>query len=69
LRIDRSFIRDVAINSNDETIVRTIIAMAHGLKLDVIAEGVETEEQRRLLLKHDCHHYHGYLFGRLLPAE
>ncbi|MBU2478074.1 MAG: EAL domain-containing protein, partial [Gammaproteobacteria bacterium] len=39
------------------------------LKLDVIAEGVETEEQRQLLLKHDCHHYQGYLFGRPLPVD
>lgn len=69
LKIDQSFINDIATNNNDEMIVHTIIAMARGLKLDVIAEGVETEEQRQLLLKHDCHHYQGYLFGRPLPAD
>lgn len=69
LKIDQSFISDIATNNNDETIVHTIIAMARSLKLDVIAEGVETEEQRQLLLKHDCHHYQGYLFGRPLPVD
>ena len=69
LKIDRSFISDIATNTNDETIVHTIIAMARGLKLDVIAEGVETQAQCQLLLKHDCRHYQGYLFGRPLPVE
>lgn len=47
----------------------TIIAMAHGLNLDVIAEGVETEEQRQLLLMNGCTHYQGYLFGKPVPIE
>lgn len=69
LKIDQSFINDISTNSSDETIVHTIIAMARSLKLDVIAEGVETEEQRQSLLRHDCHHYQGYLFGKPLPAD
>jgi EAL domain-containing protein (putative c-di-GMP-specific phosphodiesterase class I) len=67
LKIDQSFVRDIAIDSSDQAIVCTIIAMARTLNLNVIAEGVETEEQHRLLLNHDCTNYQGYFFGRPVP--
>jgi diguanylate cyclase (GGDEF)-like protein/PAS domain S-box-containing protein len=69
IKIDQSFVRDLSIDSGDRAIVRTIIAMAASLNLDVIAEGVETEEQLQILLKKGCTHYQGYLFGRPVPIE
>lgn len=69
LKIDQSFIRDISTDLNDKAIVRTIIAMAHSLNLHVIAEGVETEQERGLLLDKGCFHYQGYLFGRPVPIE
>jgi len=69
IKIDQSFVRELASNSNDRAIVRTIIAMAQSMELDVIAEGVETEEQRRLLLESGCSHFQGYLFSKPVPLE
>jgi EAL domain-containing protein (putative c-di-GMP-specific phosphodiesterase class I) len=69
VKIDQSFVRDLVEDSADRAIVRTIITMAESLKMDVIAEGVETNEQRDLLFAKGCSHYQGYLFGRPVLIE
>ncbi|WP_263383550.1 putative bifunctional diguanylate cyclase/phosphodiesterase [Granulicella arctica] len=69
LKIDRTFIRDVVTNPADAAIARSIIALGQGLNLEVLAEGVEKEDQRSFLEAHGCCAYQGYLFGRPGPAE
>ena len=69
LKIDQTFVRDIDTDSSDNAIVSTIIAMAQILNMDVIAEGVETEEQRQFLLNSGCSNLQGYLFGRPMPIE
>jgi diguanylate cyclase (GGDEF)-like protein/PAS domain S-box-containing protein len=69
LKLDRSFVADVLTNPNDAAIARTIIALGESLGIEVLAEGVETEGQRRFLALHGCHAYQGLLFGRPGPIE
>jgi EAL domain-containing protein (putative c-di-GMP-specific phosphodiesterase class I) len=69
LKIDQSFVRDALTNSNDAAIIRTIIALGDSLEMEVIAEGVETEQQREFLAAHGCHNYQGYLFSKPLPVK
>lgn len=69
LKIDQSFVRDLLTDPNDNEIARTIVALAENMKLEVIAEGVETEEQRDRLASHGCYTYQGYFFGKPVPIE
>jgi EAL domain-containing protein (putative c-di-GMP-specific phosphodiesterase class I) len=69
IKIDQAFVHDVSSDSNDAAIVRAAIVMAHELKLNVIAEGVETVEQVAFLRRRRCTEMQGYLFSEPMPAE
>ena len=69
VKIDQSFVRDLASDNDDLAIVRAIIALARAMRLAVIAEGVETAEQLALLRHEDCHEYQGYLFAHPMDAD
>jgi EAL domain-containing protein (putative c-di-GMP-specific phosphodiesterase class I) len=69
LKIDQSFIKDLMTHPDDASIVRAIISLAHGLRLKVVAEGVETSEQLQLLRSLNCDQYQGFHFCAALPAE
>ena len=69
LKIDQSFVRDLVYDRNDRAIVNSIIAMARSMEIEVIAEGVETEEQHRFLTLNGCINFQGYLFSKPLPLD
>ena len=69
LKIDQSFIRDLNLSSGDDSLVKAIIAMGQSLNLDIIAEGVESNEQLDFLQKHDCNYAQGYFFSKPVSAD
>jgi len=69
IKIDRAFVGALDQNEGDRAMVVTILNMANILKLSIVAEGVETAEQRDFLLRHDCHLFQGYFYSKPLPKE
>lgn len=69
LKIDQSFVHDVLLDPNDAAIARTIVALARSLGLGVMAEGVESAQQRDFLVSVGCHAYQGYFFSRPVPID
>ena len=69
LKIDQSFIRDITTDADDALITRTIIDLAHNMRMRVIAEGVETEAQLAFLLRNNCDEMQGYYYSKPLPVE
>ncbi|WP_442600075.1 EAL domain-containing protein [Neobacillus sp. D3-1R] len=69
LKIDRSFIRDLTLNENNQAVTHAIITLAHDLKLKVVAEGVETDDQLKRIKENACDAIQGFLFSRPIPPE
>ncbi len=69
IKIDQSFVRDIATDPNDAVMVKTIIDLAQNFRLNAIAEGVETEEQLNFLKQNGCKAYQGFLFSKPVPIE
>ena len=69
IKIDRSFVAGITTNAEEATFTAAIIAMAHTLGLEVVAEGVETREQAELLREQGCDELQGFLFSRPIPAD
>ena len=69
IKIDRSFVKDIGIDSNDETIIDAMLSMANSLGMYCIAEGVETEQQLAFFTKRQCYFIQGYLFGKPMPEQ
>jgi EAL domain-containing protein (putative c-di-GMP-specific phosphodiesterase class I) len=69
LKIDRSFVRDLETDQNDRAIAEAIVVMAHKLGLKAIAEGVETEQQKKILAEVGCDYVQGYYFAKPMPIE
>jgi diguanylate cyclase (GGDEF)-like protein/PAS domain S-box-containing protein len=69
IKIDQSFVRNIGIQPTDSVIIQTIIAMADALDMDVVAEGVETEQQFAFLHRNGCNLFQGYLYSRPVPAD
>lgn len=69
VKVDRSFVMDIPQSEDDMAITSAVIAMAHRLKMSVVAEGVETDAQRDFLVEHKCEYAQGYLFGKPMPLQ
>jgi EAL domain-containing protein (putative c-di-GMP-specific phosphodiesterase class I) len=69
LKIDQSFVRDIATDENDEAIVNATVVLAHAMEMKVVAEGVETQQQLDFIRDLQCEEYQGYLFSRPIPAD
>lgn len=69
LKVDRSFVQDITVDANDASITRAVIAMAHRLQLNVVAEGVETRGQLAMLIRNKCDVIQGYFFSKPVPAN
>lgn len=69
IKIDRSFVRDLATDAADAAIINAIIAMAHSLNIRVVAEGVETEQQQHYLQQRGCDQAQGFHYSKAVPAS